>query len=249
MRSSITVLVTSAAMLAACGQSSSPASPSSAGVSVPVSNVAVKSLHVTGPALVVGDTKQFAAVATFADGTQQDVAAFATWSSSDTKIATVDTTGKVTAVAEGNVSIHAAFRGASDSEYHNVTPLLFFKAAGTVSEVPPGFSAVPNARVEIVGGSNVGTTVTTDTAGNFNFGTMRGDIYTLKVTRDGYQDLTQTVTLTRDIANIAILLFPTPPIGATARCKDKSWSFGSDKASACARNGGVAYFVCPGPLC
>jgi uncharacterized protein DUF3761 len=77
----------------------------------------------------------------------------------------------------------------------------------------------------------------------------RGDNYTFKVTRDGYQDLTQKVTLTRDQTNISMLLFPVPPAGATARCKDKSWSFAADKGAACNRNGGVSYWVCPGPFC
>ena len=41
----------------------------------------------------------------------------------------------------------------------------------------------------------------------------------------------------------------THPPGATARCKDKTWAFTADPNAACSRNGGVAYFVCPGPLC
>ena len=48
---------------------------------------------------------------------------------------------------------------------------------------------------------------------------------------------------------IDVLLYPVPPAGATARCKDKSWSFTSDQASACARNGGVSYWACPGLFC
>jgi hypothetical protein len=48
---------------------------------------------------------------------------------------------------------------------------------------------------------------------------------------------------------IDVLLYPVPPAGATARCKDKSWSFAADKPSACAKNGGVAYGTCPGPFC
>jgi carboxypeptidase family protein/Big-like domain-containing protein len=232
--------------VAACGSSSSPANPNSPS-SVPAG--AVKTLHVTGPALVVGDVSQFTAMATMVDGTNQDVTAEATWTSSNIAVATVDRSGKVTAIKEGGVSIHAAFRNVGDSQYQNVTPLLFFKAAGTVTEAPPGFSSVVNAKVEIVGGSNVGTAVTTDGAGNFSFGSMRGDNYTFKVTRDGYQDLTQKVTLTRDQTNISLLLFPVPPAGATARCKDKSWSFAADKGAACNRNGGVSYWVCPGPFC
>ena len=124
-----------------------------------------------------------------------------------------------------------------------------FKAAGTVTEAPPGFSALADARVEIVAGSNLHTTVTTDSAGAFTFGTLPGGNYTFKVTRDGYVDLDKTVTLNRNMS-VAILLYPLPPPNATARCKDRSWSYATDKAIACVpRHGGVAYFVCPGPLC
>lgn len=229
----------------ACGSSSSPAAPAA----VVVSSAAVKSMHVTGPALVVGDTKQFTATASFADGTQQDVSGLSSWSTSNTTVATVDQTGKVTAIGQGEVYVRAAFRGVTDSEYHNVTPLLYFKAAGTVAEIPPGFAAVPNARIEIVAGANMGNVTTSDANGNFSFGTMRGDDYTFKVSRDGYQDLQQKVALTRDLTNISVLLYPAPPAGATARCKNRSWSYAPTRASACTADGGVAYWVCPGPLC
>lgn len=247
--SSFVVAALAASLAAACGSSSAPSPVAPTPPAPVISTAAVKSLHVDGPAIVVGDRKAFTATATFVDGTQQNVSAQSSWSSSDATVATVDQTGMVTAVAEGNVNIHAAFRGAADSIYRNVTPLLFFKAAGTVSETPPAFSAVPNARVEIAAGSNVGMVVTTDSSGNFSLGTLRGDDYTLRVTRAGYQDLTQKVSLTRDITNITVLLYPVPPAGATARCKDKSWAFTTDKSAACSKNGGVAYFVCPGPFC
>ena len=231
----------------ACGSSGSPTSPSS--TTAPVSTAALESLKVTGPPLVVGDSKQFTATAFFKDGTSQNVTGQSVWSSSNAAIAAVDQTGKVTAVKEGGVSIRASYRGATDTEYHNVTPLLFFKAAGTVSEVPPGFNAIPGARVEIIAGSSLGSVAMADGSGAFSFGTMRGDNYTFKVTRDGFQKMTKTVTLTRDMGNIEMLMYPVPPSGATARCKDKSWSFSTDRPSACSRNGGVAYFVCPGMFC
>lgn len=241
----VLVVIGVAIWIGACGSSSSPAAPAT----VVVSSAAVKSLHVAGPALVVGDTKQFTATASFADGTQQDVSGLSSWSTSNTTVATVDQTGKVMAIAQGEVYVRAAFRGVSGSEYHNVTPLLYFKAAGTIAETPPGFAVVPNARVEIVAGANMGNATTSDANGNFSFGTMRGDDYTFKVTRDGYQDLLQKVSLTRDLTNITVLLYPAPPPGATARCRDKSWSYAATRASACTANGGVAYWVCPGPLC
>jgi hypothetical protein len=223
----------------ACG--SSPNAPSAA-------PSAVKALKVTGPPLVVSDVAQFTAVATMNDGATSDVTGQATWTSSNTAVATVTATGKVTAVKQGGVTIHAAYRGATDAEYHNVAPLLFFKADGVVAEAPPGFSALSDARVEITAGANVGAAVISDSAGVFSFGSMRGDNYTFKVTRPGFQDLIKTVSLVRD-TNIQMLMFPVPPAGATARCNDKSWSFATTREAACTRSGGISYVVCPGLLC
>jgi uncharacterized protein DUF3761 len=69
-------------------------------------------------------------------------------------------------------------------------------------------------------------------------------IYTITVRRDGFIAQTKAVTLTRD-TRADFPLLPVPPSGATARCKDRSWSFATDRAAACTRNGGVAYFVGP----
>ena len=125
-----------------------------------------------------------------------------------------------------------------------------FKAGGTVTEVPPGFSPLADARIEIVAGPSLHTVVTTDAAGKYTFGALSNANYTFKATREGYQDSTKSVLLNRDMSSIDIQLYPLPPNGATARCKDKSWSFSTDKNTACVlRNGGVSYFVCPGLLC
>jgi len=119
-----------------------------------------------------------------------------------------------------------------------------------VTEVPPGFNALSGVRVQIVSGPGQHEPVTTDGSGTYDFGALPNGDYTFQATRDGYQDLTKSVLLNRSMNNINILLYPVPPPGATARCKDKSWSYAPDKETACVpRNGGVSYFVCPGPLC
>ena len=228
----------------ACGGTSSPTAPVSA--TPPIGKVS--SFKVSGPNIVVGDTVQFSAMAVMEDGTLHDVTTEAAWTTSDSTIATVDATGRVTGLKDGGVSIRATFRGATDSEYHNVAPQLFFKASGTVSDAPPNFNTIAGARVEIVAGNNTGTFKLTDGSGTFDFGSMKGGTYTLQISRDGYLNATRTIALTRDM-KVDLLLFPVPPAGATARCKDKSWSFATDQAAACTRNGGVAYWACPGPFC
>lgn len=41
----------------------------------------------------------------------------------------------------------------------------------------------------------------------------------------------------------------TGPPPATARCKDGLWSCSQHRAGTCSSHGGVACWVCPGPLC
>ena len=90
-------------------------------------------LSVTAPAVVsvevapesgtigVGDTVQFAATATYSDGTTGDITGQATWDSSDTDVATVDA-GLATGVAEGSTEIRATFDGVtSDAAILSVT--------------------------------------------------------------------------------------------------------------------------------
>src|SRR5262249_42180287 len=118
------------------------------------------------------------------------------------------------------------------------TGSLTFKASGTVTEVPPGFNVLAGVRVEVVSGPGRHEPVTTDGGGIYDFGTLPNGNYTFKASRDGYQDLTKSVLLNRTMNNIDILLYPVPPPGATARCKDKSWSYAANKDTACMpRNG------------
>jgi Bacterial Ig-like domain (group 2) len=75
------------------------------------------------PELVnVGGTNQLAATGNFSDGTQQDFTNTATWSSSDTTIATVSATGLATGVKVGGpVTIQAAQAGLVGSTSVTVT--------------------------------------------------------------------------------------------------------------------------------
>ena len=65
--------------------------------------------------LAVGETKQFTAQGTTVNGDTSDVSGSATWESSSTSVATVDSTGKVTAVGAGNSTITASKDGVSSS--------------------------------------------------------------------------------------------------------------------------------------
>lgn len=105
-------LVLTLLVLSACsGSSSSPGT-----VSTPVATALT--LSPTGASTTVGGTKQFAATALYSDNSQQDVTASAAWSSSNSAVASVESTGQsnpglVTGVSSGTVNITASFSGKS----------------------------------------------------------------------------------------------------------------------------------------
>lgn len=76
--------------------------------------VAIKLLP-ANPALYLGAKQQFPAVATYSDGSVQDITSTATWHASDTTKATVSSSGLVSGVAPGTVTISASSGSASAS--------------------------------------------------------------------------------------------------------------------------------------
>ena len=74
--------------------------------------VTVTTVTVSGTAVFdrPGDAAQFAAMATFSNGTTQNVTGDTTWQSADSGVAAVSQTGLVSAVAAGDVDIRASYR-------------------------------------------------------------------------------------------------------------------------------------------
>ncbi|HEY0703080.1 MAG TPA: Ig-like domain-containing protein [Candidatus Acidoferrales bacterium] len=79
------------------------------------------SISPSNPSVAAGDTQQLTANATFSNGTMMDVTSSATWTTSDATLATVSSTGLVTAVKTGMPSITAQFGAAMKSVTVNVT--------------------------------------------------------------------------------------------------------------------------------
>jgi hypothetical protein len=84
------------------------------GIVLTVSGViTVTSVSVTCTPLF--EAHQCAAVASFSDGSNQNVTSQAAWTSSNTAVATVDSTGQVRHRVSGQVEIHAAYKNVSGS--------------------------------------------------------------------------------------------------------------------------------------
>jgi uncharacterized protein YjdB len=76
-----------------------------------VSSAALSSITVTPlyPRIPVGATQQFIATGAYSDGTSHDITGLITWTSGNTSVATIGTSGLATAVVEGQSLITAAF--------------------------------------------------------------------------------------------------------------------------------------------
>ena len=88
-----------------------------------------------------GSTLQLVATATFRDGTTEDISATAEWSSSDPLVATVASSGLVTAGLPGSVTITASAEGASGSASLSVAG--FMPVQKTLLDAPSGYVDQP----------------------------------------------------------------------------------------------------------
>lgn len=111
---------------------------------VTVTSAVVQSIAIapSGATVPAGTTQALAATGTFSDGTTQDLTALASWTSSDTAVAAVSnaagTSGVVTALAPGSVTITAAYSGVSGT-----APLTVSPATLVSIQVSPADASLP----------------------------------------------------------------------------------------------------------
>jgi len=92
----LTLALASATALIACSNSSNP-------------SAVVTSVAISGTAPARGQSAQFAAIATFSDGTTKDVTTTSQWTSSDLTVANVTAGGLVAGVGDGNATISVTY--------------------------------------------------------------------------------------------------------------------------------------------
>src|ERR1700740_209238 len=112
------------------------------------------SLTPTAASVTVGSTLHFKVTAGFNNGSMKGVTSSATWSSSDSKIASVESAGQpnpglATGVAPGNVNITASFSGVSAVTTLNVTGTGASLSSFFISQVNP--SIAPGAKLQLFG--------------------------------------------------------------------------------------------------
>lgn len=236
---------------AGCGRRSSPtpAAPT------PPTSAAVAAVAVTGSPATT-DTFQLTAIARFTDGTALDVTSAAGWESSNTAIATVSATGLVAIHGTGDVDLLATYQAVTGSTQLFVAQSAPTKVtlSGMVREAGTR-RLLPGVRILVNNGPDAGAIAISDEGGLYTFPSLSlSSVIVLEASKDGYQtgrvlNLNLSSNRTDDFT-----LYPIPPhdangVDATARCNDQSWSWAQTSDEACTNHGGVAYPVCPGPLC
>jgi Concanavalin A-like lectin/glucanases superfamily/Bacterial Ig-like domain (group 2) len=101
-------------------------SPVSGSTSLIVTAPSLVSIAVvpTSAVIVQGSTQQFTATGGYSDGTTQNLSGTANWSSTNTAVASVSSTGLATAVAKGTAGVQASMGGVSGSATVSVTAPL-----------------------------------------------------------------------------------------------------------------------------
>ena len=170
-----------------CG--SSPARPS-AQTPLPTS----VSVTVPGELRVGGAAVQAIARAQYSDGSSADVTASATWSSSNTNVLTVSAAGLITAAAEGDAAVRAAYAGVNGAISLHVAPPLI-GIAGRVTERYNG-APIPGATVAIVSGADAGRSTVTGADGSYVLDGLVSPVVSLAISADGFAPRTVDIAST-----------------------------------------------------
>jgi hypothetical protein len=125
---------------------------------------------------------------------------------------------------------------------------------GMVQSIEKPTRGLIGARIDITSGANAGKFAVSDDTGSFGLLGLAAGPTRLHVSKTGYEAWSSKDFDLQADTKLAIELFPTPPANssgarATGRCNDGSWTWSASRADACVNNGGMAYGVCPGPLC
>ena len=168
-----------------------------------------------GPTATInqGNTVQESAIGTYNDGSTKTLSSGTQWSSSDTTIASVSTSGLVTGTSPGSATITAAFQATSGTasitvSLGNVTALKISPTGNT--NIPVSGSAPFTALATVTGESapvDVSSTATWTLGDNTNFQLTLGDPVTVQVL-SGVQPGTKTTLTASYISTTTVTAVP-----------------------------------------
>ena len=185
----IAVALATAACRDKTADSTSPSQPSSPPT--------IAALSIEGTAPAVGERAQFSATAILPNGTPRSVTAAATWQSSDIAIATVGSSGMVTAVGPGTVEISATYEGVRGVRTISVAARARVTVSGLVSDAAGG-GILPNVTVAILDGVNQARAISTDANGAYSLSNLLAGTFTISASAGGYTTVSRQTTASAD---------------------------------------------------
>ena len=135
------------------------------------------------------------------NGVTRDVTGLATWSTSDTMIATVNSVGFVTVLQDGQVAIRASYQGESTFQIMQVEAggLRRYNRAlsGWVVDAETE-TKLAGVSVAFVAGANVGRTTQTGPDGAYQIYDLQPGTFTVRFSKAGYRSADYPFTLPGD---------------------------------------------------
>jgi hypothetical protein len=180
MNTRVCLSLLTAVALAVTGCRSTPTSPSSPGGASSAPRIEVMCPE-------FGESFRCSAYV-MSSSNSQDVTGLAQWSTSSPAIATVSSTGLVTVVGAGEVSIRASYQGASGYAIVSVAPGqgisgTYRDLQGTVLSLE---GPLPDVLMEILTGPNAGRRTTTSSTGWFSMTGLQDGQFTIRLSKTGY---------------------------------------------------------------
>jgi hypothetical protein len=153
----------------------------------------LRGLEITGPTQIVpGETGQFRAIATFGDGSTQDVTFRTLWRSSKSDVLRISDTGVAQGVSRGEVVVSAEMSRVRRQTTVLVLPQGTYKLSGRITE--PG-GPIAGAVAEVVSGTGLGLLAASDTNGFYALYGVAGSIR-LRLSKTGFTDQMIEATVT-----------------------------------------------------
>ena len=175
--------------------------PTTGGPSPSPSPQAPAAVRIEGPAAVApGTSAQYRLIASFSDGTTNDVTSSATWTTANSSVLTVGTGGMVQAKSRGESALDARYFNRSAHVYVLVLEDGTYRLTGRVTESTGGLEG---AQVAVVTGTGAGLSATTASNGSYALYGVAGEVL-VEVGLDGFDKTRQTIVVsgntTADIA-------------------------------------------------
>jgi len=134
-------------------------------------------------------------------GSRRDVTGLATWSTSDTSIATVNSVGYVTVLQDGQVAVRASYQG--DSAFITMKveaggQRKYYRALSGWVVDADSETKLAGVSVAFVAGANAGRTGQTGTDGAYQIYDLQPGTFTVRFSKAGYRTREYEFTLPGD---------------------------------------------------